>query len=144
MDLQRINRRVPWRPFGPIVGFSVVLTAGFVGLVALVSGDTSAIGDRVPYYLLATAVAFVVTLKKLDDGRTDGLTVLVATTGIALGAGSLFSLSVEGVIYGVTNPGDVVASQLVVYFLAAALICTGLGMWGLQHWREFTAHERPE
>jgi hypothetical protein len=41
------------------------------------------------------------------------------------------------VIYAVTDPDEIVASQVLVYFVAAALICTGVGVWGLRHWREF-------
>lgn len=141
MDWQRIRDRLPWRVLGVVVGVTVVMTASLVGIVALVSGEMSGVRGRLPYYVLVTAIAFVAGLWKLDDEGVDGVTVLIATSGIAIASGALFSLAVEGLRFGVRNPGEIVASQLVVYFLAAGLICTGLGMWGLRHWREFTAYE---
>ncbi|MGM0604433.1 MAG: hypothetical protein ACQETB_02045 [Halobacteriota archaeon] len=143
MDWQRVRKRVPGRVFGGIVGTTLLLTAALVGVVALLAGDTAGASGRIPYYVLATAIAFVVSLWKLEesDEAVDGITVLIASTGIAIGCGILFSLAVEGIRFGVSNPGRIVASQLLVYFVAAGLVCTSLGMWSLRHWREFTAHE---
>ncbi|GAB3027245.1 hypothetical protein [Natronobiforma cellulositropha] len=143
MDWARVTARVPVRVVGAVVGVTVVLTAAMVGVVALISSETSAISGRLPYYALVAAVAFVATLWRLDDDSVDGMTVLIASGGIALASGVLVALAVEGAIFGVTNPEQVVATQLVVYFVAAGLVCTGLGMWSLRHWREFTGDSRP-
>ena len=43
----------------------------------------------------------------------------------------------EGVLFAFRNPELVFVSQLVYYFIAAALIGTGIGYWGVRHWREF-------
>lgn len=133
--------RMPGRLFGAVVGFTLIMTASLVGIVALVSGETTGIRGRIPYYVLMTAIAFVVTLWKLDDTSVDGVTVLIATSGIAICCGALFGLAVEGLVYGIEDPERIVAEHLVVYFIAAGLICTGLGMWSLRHWREFTSYD---
>ena len=135
---------LPGKFIGVVIGVTVIMTASFVGVVALVAGDMVGVTERIPYYVLVTAVAFVVSLLKLDDESIDGVTVLIATTGIAIGCGVLFALAFEGIRYGFYNPEELVASQLLVYFLAAALICTGLGVWALRHWREFTEYEDSE
>ncbi|MFP9193244.1 hypothetical protein ACLI4Q_16545 [Natrialbaceae archaeon A-CW1-1] len=142
MNVESLRNRLPERILLVVMGFTLVLTAGFVGLVALLSGDTAGSNGRVPYYVLATAIAFIVALWRLDEGNVDGLTVLIASSGIALGAGILVAFATEGVSYGVRNPSELVSSHLIVYFLAAALICTGLGIWGLRHWREFASRQR--
>lgn len=141
-DMKRLgaHSELPGRFLGAIVGFTLVMTASFVGIVALLSGDTSGADGRIPYYVLATAVAFVAGLWKLDERTVDGRTVLIAAAGIAVCCGGLFALAVEGILYGVANPDHIVGSQLLVYFVAAGLICTGLGMWSLRHWREFTTY----
>ncbi|SEH14962.1 hypothetical protein SAMN04487967_1852 [Natronorubrum sediminis] len=135
--LERINNRV----FGAIAGVTILLTAAMVGAVALLSGDVTASSDRLQYYVLLTAIAFVTILWRLDEDDADGVTVLIATTGIALGSGILVALSIEGLRYGLSNPDQIVSSQLIVYLLACGLVCTGLGMWCFRHWREFTVYD---
>lgn len=144
MNWQRLRRRAASRAVVGVVGFALVLTAGFVGLVALAVGSRSGLLGRFPYYVLATAGAFVVALWQLDDRSVDGLPVLIGSSGIAIGSGLLVGLAVEGAIYAVRNSGEILISRLIVYFLAAALICTGLGIWGLRHWREFAGLEPVE
>ena len=127
-----------------VVASTVLLTAAFVGLAALWSqelqpGSTT----RLPFYLLAFAVAFLLALWKLDDRHQDGLTVLIAVSGIALLAGLLVGFAVEGAVYAAYNPWEVIETQLIVLFAAAAIICTALGLWGVRHWREF-ARTTPE
>ena len=58
--------------------------------------------------------------------------VLIAVVGLVL-----VGFAGEGVVYAVRDPEAVFGRQLIVYFVAAALICTGLGYWLLRHWREF-------
>lgn len=137
MELHDVRRRLLSRTLVTVVGFTIVLTAGFVGLAAIVKGDTSGVSGRISYYVLTVAVGFLVSLWKLDDPDRDGVTVLVAAGGIGASAGTLIALAVEGIVYAIAEPGTVMGSDLLVYFLAAAIICTGLGIWGLRHWREF-------
>ncbi len=144
MDLQGIGQRLRNRAFASIAGFTIVLTAAFVGLVALLSGDSSGASDRFPYYVLAFAVAFLLALWQLDDERRDGRMVLIAITGIAVGSSLLFGLAVEGVAHASADPASVFNTHMLVYFLSAAIICTGIGIWGFRHWREFARAESLE
>ncbi|QLG48306.1 hypothetical protein [Natrinema halophilum] len=141
MNWGRASETIPGRIFGAVAGVTVVLTASMVGVVALVSGKAGGAGGRFPYYVLLTAIAFVISLWKLDDETVDGTTVLIATSGIAIGSGSLVSLAIEGIVFGSQHPDRIVGSRLLVYFVAAGLICTALGMWSLRHWREFTMYD---
>ena len=138
MDTRGLTDRLPTRVIGAVAGASVLVTASLFGVIALTTGAAVGAVGRVPYYVLVATVVFVASLWKLDNNEVDGQTVLIATSGIAVVAGGLFALALEGFIYGVRNPGQLVGSHLVIYFLAAGLVCTGLGMWGLRHWREYT------
>lgn len=134
------NRRTRLQRTGLVVAVSTsMLTASFVGLVALVSGNVGGLGGRLPYYVLAMAAAFVVAIFLLDERRVDGVAIILGTTGISLLTFVFVLLSVEGIVYALEHPDAVIASQLLVYFLAAGLIGSGLGYWGLRHWREFAA-----
>jgi hypothetical protein len=120
-----------------VAASTVVLTASFMGLLALVRGTITDPGSRLPLYVLLAAVVFVVVLFTLEDPVEPGIPVLTTTVGIALAAFTLISLGGEGLVYVVSQPGSLLASQLVFYFVAAALICTAVGYWGVHHWREF-------
>lgn len=122
-----------------VAASTVVLTAAFVGVVALVSGNVHGASSRVPFYVFGGAVVFVVTMVALENPGEEGVPILTATVGVSLLGFALLALGGEGVIYAAANPGSVFGSQLVVYFLAAALVCTGTAYWGINHWREFTA-----
>lgn len=129
------NRR--WvRAAAVILGFTVVLTADFVGLLALLSSSEVDVASRVPLYTLAMAAVFVATIYGFARYRADARTVLFSATGFALVGFVLFGLAVEGVVFAVTRPDAVFGSQLVVYFLAAGLIGTGVGYWLVAYWRE--------
>lgn len=121
-----------------VAASTAVLTAAFVGVVAAVSGNVHGLSDRVPFYVFGGAVVFVATIVALEDPGDDGVPILTATVGISLLAFALLALGGEGVIYALANPDAVLDSRLVVYFLAAALVCTGTAYWGVNHWREFT------
>ena len=127
-----------------VVVFSLVLTAAFVGLVGLLTGEAVHTADRLPLYVLAGAVAFLLALLKLDSREVDGLVVLLSTTGIGIGVGILVGLAGEGVAYATAQPEAVLTSHLLVYFLAASIICSGLGVWSVRHWREFAGTRSPE
>jgi hypothetical protein len=122
-----------------VVVCTAVLTASFLGLVALGSGVATDVMARVPGYVLVLAATFVAGVVLLEESRADGTTVLVRATAISLVAFVVVSLSVEGTIYALANPDDAFGSQLLFYLLAAGLIGTGLGYWGLRHWRELVA-----
>jgi hypothetical protein len=119
---------------------TVVLTASFVGVLALLSGDSGSLGRRLPLYVLVMAVVFVAVILRVEDGRrggADGSSVLRSAAALSMTAFVLVTLSGEGMAYALRYPGRVLASELLLYFLAAGLIGTGLGYWGLNHWREY-------
>jgi hypothetical protein len=128
---------------GVVLASTLVLTAAFVGVLALVNGGNAGVGGRLPIYVLAMAVAFVAFLfaaeQRLErrSRSADGRRVIVTAGGFALTVLVAVALSGEGVVYAVRNPDQVVAREVSLYFLAAGLIGTGLGYWGLRHWREF-------
>lgn len=136
MDWQDIGRRVLSTAFISIAGFTIVLTAAFVGLVALVGGDVSGIGGRLHYYVLALALFFLLSLWQLDDREYDGVVILTAAMAIGVLGGVIVALATEGVVHALREPSAVIASELFAYFVAAAMICTGLGVWIVRHWRE--------
>jgi hypothetical protein len=129
---------------GTVIGGSTLaLTAAFVGVVALLNGAAGGVTNRFPFYVLAGAVVFVASLLLLDHEDVQGSTVIVATTVLGVTALVIVGLGVEGVLYAIEAPADVFGDRLVVYFVAAGLICTGLTYWGLNHWREFTGTGDP-
>lgn len=120
---------------------AVVLTASFVGLVALVNGGTPGFDARLPVYVLAMAVAFVGGLLLVEtryEGRADGSAILVTTAAIAIAVFAVVSLSGERLVYAAANPQEVLVSRTLLYLLADGLVVTGIAYWALQHWREFT------
>lgn len=122
---------------------TLALTAAFLGLVALVTGEATGVGARLPVYVLVMAGAFVGSLVLLEEGRRDGTTVLTAAALIAVAAFALVSLGGEGVLFAVDEPGEALGSQLLFYLLAAALVGTGLGYWAVQHWQEVRRRASP-
>lgn len=124
-----------------ILGFTVVLTADFVGILALVSQPEPDVASRVPLYTLAMAGAFVATIYGFARYGADARTVLLSATGFGIAAFVLVGLAAEGVVFALTSPGEVFGSQLVVYFLAAGLMGTGVGYWLVAYWRDLV--ERP-
>lgn len=127
----------------PLIGGSTfVLTASFVGLLAVLTGSAEGIGNRVPYYLVVMGVAFVVTIILLEEHGTESRVIIVTAAVFSLLTVIATGLSVEGVLYAVRFPEQVFVDQLVFYFVAAALIGTGIGYWAIQHWREFTTQSR--
>lgn len=123
---------------GPLVAgigvCTVLLTASFLGVVGLVSGEAVGFLARLPLYVLGGSVSFVGVLLTVDDYR-DGTVVLVEAAGAGLVTFALVMLGAEGVVYALTSPGSVVASHLFAYLLSAAIIASGLGYWGVRHWQ---------
>lgn len=115
-----------------------VLTSSFVGILALLSGEVGALSGRIPWYFVVTALLFVGTIILLEENDADGRTIIVSAMVFAVIGMLVLSLAVEGFMFALEYPDMVFVSQLVLYFFAAGLIGTGLGYWGLNHWREFT------
>lgn len=132
------SRRFFLRVGALIVVSTGLLTASFVGVLAFAKGAITGVQGRIPWYLVVGAITFVATIVLLEaygsEGRLIMLTSLVMTT-IAL---VFVPLAVEGLLFATKHPAEVIGSQLVLYFFAAGLIGTGIGYWGLKHWREFT------
>lgn len=125
---------------GALVGCcTLVLTASFVGLLALVSGRAFGVSTRLPLYVLGMAAAFVGSILFFEARGIDGHTILTTAAGIAFGTVVFSLLGGEGLVYALRYPSEVVASQLLFYFLAAGLIATGLGYWGVNHWEDLSA-----
>ena len=92
----------------------------------------------VTHSLMAVGFVGVGVLSEQRYGqRADGRSILATAGGVALVVFVVVSLAGEGLVFASDNPGEVVLSELFLYFLAAGLIGTGLGYWGLRHWREF-------
>lgn len=119
-----------------VVGCTAVLTLSFFGIVAILTGDAAGIGTRLPFYALGMAAVFVAAVVGLEQRRREGRAVLAAASLLAVGGGLLLTLGGEGVAYAGRNPEQVLGSGHVLYLVAAGLIATGIGYWGLHHWRD--------
>lgn len=127
---------------GILAGVStLIMTASFIGILAVMEGQLTGIASRTPWYLVFSAFVFTGTVVFLE--RNDVLGRVIIGTAIALTVVSfgLSMLTTEGVIYTIENPEEVFVSQLVLYFLAAGLVGTGFGYWAINHWREFTSSQ---
>lgn len=133
-----LSRDVLPKAVGLIGVSTLLLTLAFLGVLAIVSGGNRGIQDRVPLYLLLAAAVFVTFVVLLEQRDLDGRTVLISTSSIAITTGALAWLVGEGIVYTFERTDEVLASQTIVYLLAAAVACTGLFYWTLNHWREFT------
>jgi hypothetical protein len=122
-----------------VVFLSVLLTAALVGVLGFVNGAPLDVSSRLPAYALVMGLVFVVTILRLDTPEREGVTVLVATAGLAVISFVLAALATEGVFYAIARPNQVLTSMLILYFAAAGLVCTGVVIWALHHWREFAA-----
>lgn len=123
-------------------GCTLALTASFVGVVALLTEATTAVADRLPFYVLVTAIVFVTIIVLLDAADYSGERVLSAALTFALGSFLVVGLSIEGFVFAVEYPDRVLASQLLFYFLSGGLVATGLGYWALRNWREVAGRRR--
>jgi len=122
-----------------VAACTLLLTTSFVGVLALVSGLSPGLGRRLPVYVLLMAGSFVATLILGEQRRRDGRQILVTAAGVGATVFLLGSLSGEGLFYAAANPTEVFDPTLILYFVAAGLIGTGLGYWGVRHWREFAS-----
>lgn len=134
------NRRLFFLRVGGLIAIcTLLLTASFIGILALLSGNIGNYQARVPWYLVAGALVFVGTIVLLEETGSAGRPILGTAVLTAVLMFSLVALGVEGVLFTLENPETVFVSRLVLYLFAAGLIGTGIGYWGLKHWREFTA-----
>lgn len=122
--------------------FTVVLTTNFIGIMAMVTDRASGSTARLPIYVFGAAVVFIAAIILLEMSNYDGRSVLTASVTAALFGFVLIFLGGEGLVFAWRYPSEVLTPQLLLYFLAAAVIGTGLGYWGLRHWREFARQAR--
>lgn len=120
-----------------IIVSTTLLTASFIGILAFVSGAISNVQGRIPWYLVVVAFTFVTTLVLLEGYGTEGRVIIVTSVIMATITLVFIPLAVEGLLFAAKFPEEILGSQLVLYFFAAGLIGTGIGYWGLNHWREF-------
>jgi len=132
------RREFARRTIGFILGSTLVLTASFVGVLGLSTGELVDIQSRLPLYILGMAAVFVTAMFGLVRYDADGITSMLGAIGISVVGCILISLTGEGIVYTIRFSDQVFGSQLLVYFLAAGLIGTGLGYWLLFFWRDFT------
>jgi len=125
-----------------LVVSTLALTASFLGVVSVLTGGVTGGADRLPFYVLTMALAFVVAVVVFEDEFHDGRQILQLAVGAAVATFLLVTMGGEGVAFTVQHTDQVLSSQLLFYFLAAGLIGTGLGYWGLRHWEEVTGPGR--
>lgn len=126
---------------GLIIGLTFVVTSSIVGVLAISTGQTGGIGWRVPYYILGAAAVFTGLVVYLEFNIDDGSKIILTSGAIGICSLFIISFGVEGIIFGVRNP-DQLLSNILPYVIAAGLISTGLIIWGVRHWREFTTAHR--
>lgn len=123
-----------------LVGVStVLLTASFVGMLGFLTGEITGVGSRLPVYSVIAGLSFAVAILLLEEHRKQGGAILMSAVMFALIAFAVVTLTVEGLVFAFQSPERVFVSQLIYYFVAAALIGTGIGYWMIRHWREFTS-----
>lgn len=123
---------------GAIITVSTIfITTAFIGVLAILADDTTGIVSRVPWYAIVGAGGFAVSIFLLERQDSTGGLIFVTAVVVGLLAGVVVGLSIEGVIFTILYPTRVLISDLVLYLVAAALIGTGVGYWGLRHWREY-------
>ncbi|MFW6435485.1 MAG: hypothetical protein ACOCY1_03820 [Halovenus sp.] len=135
---ERLDRRYPIQAITLVVVSTLVLTAAFVGMLAISRGHVDGVGGRFPWYVLAMGIAFVSSILLFVQQEAEPKTVLVGSGGLAVLTLTFTLLCSEGVVYAITSPEQVFGSHLVVYLLTAGLIATGLTIWLVEYWRTFT------
>lgn len=134
-----VDRDAIVRAAGLVVASTLAVTVAFLGLLALLTGRSSGVADRFPIYVVVGSVAFTVLILTLERYLADGRNILLTAVVLSITIAVVVALDVEGLLYAVQNPDEIVASELIFYFLAAGCLCTGLVYWSVNHWREFTA-----
>ena len=132
------NREALARAGAFVVASTVALTASFLGVVGLLTGEVTGLNTRLPFYVLVMALAFVAAVVTFEEGYREASQILLLAVLVAGVSFLLATFGGEGVAFLLQNPQEVVASQLLFYILAAGLIGTGIGYWTLNHWSELT------
>ncbi|QCC52352.1 hypothetical protein [Halapricum salinum] len=133
------KREAVVRGAGLVAASTVIVTVAFVGLLAVVSGETSGLADRFPFYVVVLSSAFTALILTLERYLADGRNILLTAVVLSITIAIVVGLDVEGILFAIENPDQLVASRLLLYLLAAGCLCTGLVYWSVHHWREFTA-----
>lgn len=132
------NRDTLARAAAFVVASTIALTASFLGVVGLLTGEVTGLNDRLPFYVLAMALAFVAAVVTLEEEYREATLVLQFSVIVGAVSFLLVSFGGEGVAFLLQNPQEIVASHLLFYILAAGLIATGIGYWALNHWSELS------
>lgn len=122
---------------GLILGLTFVVTSSIVGILAITTGQTPGIGWRVPYYVLGAAGVFTGLVVYLELRLEEGSKIILTSGAIGVLSLFLISFGVEGLFFGYRSPGQLL-SNILPYVVTAGLISTGLIIWSVRHWREFT------
>lgn len=130
------------RAIVPIAGSTVLLTAAFLGVLAVLTNQVSGFTDRFPLYVLLMAIGFVAALFLLERPNLEGTQILVATLGLTVTLFVIVTLAGEGINFAMNNPEEVFVTNLIIYLVAAALIGSGLAFWSVRHWREYASYVR--
>ena len=118
---------------------TLALTASFIGVLAILEGQTAGIRGRHPWYLVVGCATFVTMVIFLEGHSNSGKAILTTAGIVTVLSYVSITLTVEGLVYMIRFPETVFVSQLMLYFVAAGLLATGIGFWALHHWREFTS-----
>lgn len=123
---------------GLILGCTGILTLAFFGIVAFITGETPGIASRIPFYVLGMAAVFVTGIIVMEQHarRREAQRVLWAATTISIMGFFFLALAGEGLLYAARNPDTALASERVLYVIAAGLIGTGIGYWGVRNWKD--------
>jgi hypothetical protein len=122
---------------GSVIGVcTVTLTAVFVGLVGLLSGEATGMVTRLPLYVLVSSLVFLAALIVMDHSQYHGQTILIRALVGGIAGFLVVTLGTEGIVYALTHPERVVVSHLFVYLLSAAIIASGIGYWSVLNWRD--------
>ena len=134
-----IDRSALIRKLSLIVCSSLAISVAFIGLLALVTGRAPNIGSRFPFYAVVLSLSFTAIVFALERYVSEGGKILLSAVVFSVTATIVFALDVEGLLFAIKYPNELVASQLILYLFAAGGLSTGLVYWGVHHWREFSA-----
>jgi len=124
---------------GPLIcATTLALTAAFLGIVGIASGNAGGLVARLPLYVLAGSVGFVAALLVAEHSQLYGREALATAAAVGIVGFVMIGLGTEGIVYGINYPDAVVASHLSVYLLSAAMIASGIGYWTVRNWRDVT------
>mgnify|MGYP000333035994 CR=1 FL=1 len=131
---------------GLVVVATLSVTAAIMGVRAIIEGHAMDVGSRVPYYVFFMAVVVTLLVFLLEREIDDGWKIISTSLAIGVLAFVISLLGVEGALFGLENP-DQVLSNITFYFISAGLLCTSVTYWAVNHWREFistgpTGHRR--